>query len=233
MDYTTLKNRVFEKYYFNSYLPGSIGGNESSVIFNYLLSLESIQENLTNEIDISEAWVDTPPTWYTSSLPDLFFIPKFFDESDQDYIDRLILLSDINQNEETIINAVFSVIRKGIISISDIAIIDKLEGVSAVWDGEFTIGLPEITAEWDGTSVWSSSSNVQRTLFLVDIQTFSRGSNIDSTTWDYWILSQNFTKIEDMVNLYKPPGSTFEIRINLPIGGVEVETTIFSNTLID
>ena len=50
-------------------------------------------------------------------------------------------------------------------------------------------------------------------------------------TWDYWQESENFTKIEDMVKLYKPPGSTFELRLNIPVL-VEQKIEVFSNTLI-
>jgi hypothetical protein len=231
MDYTTLKNRVFEKYYFNSYLPGTLGSYESSVIFNYLLSLESIQENSTEEMNISEVWIDENPTWYTSELPNLFFIPRFSGETDVEYLERLILLVEVGQNENTIINAVWSVIKKALISKIYIQIIDKLEGVSAVWDDTNDLGAPETTAYWDDTSVWSSVFDVQRTLFLVDISILNRGSETDITTWDYWIKSENYTKIEDMVKLYKPPGSTFEIRLNIP-EDVESQTDIFSNTLI-
>ena len=229
MDYTTLKNQVFQKYYFNSYLPGSLGSYESSIIFNYLLSIESTQENSTTEMNNSERWVDdNNPTWYTNQLPDLFFVPKFVGETDQEYIDRLLLLVDTGQNDNTIINAVFSVIKKAVLVTTAIQIINKLDGVSAIWEDLDNLVSPE---HWDGASVWSSTSGIQRTLFLVQMTYLLRGSNSDVTTWDYWILPANYTKIEDMVKLYKPPGSTFELRLIAPATGTPM-IDVFSNTLI-
>ena len=226
MDYTTLKNRTFQKYYFNSYLPGTLGAYESSLIFNYLLTLESIQENVTTEMERTERWIDDVPTWYTSLLPKLFFVPRYSGETDQEYIDRLTLLTDIRQNDETIKNAVFSVVEKGVTGISDILITEKLDGVSGIW------GNVTGSTKWGGASVWSSETSVQRTLFLVDISFSYRGSDLDITTWDYWKKSENYTKIEDIVKLYKPPGSTFELRIDIPQNVTQLITDVFSNTLI-
>lgn len=232
MDYTTLKNRVFSKYYFNSYLPGTLGAFESSIIFNYLLAIESIQENLTTEMNRSELWIDTIPTWYTNQLPQLFFVPKFANESDQEYIDRLLLLTGVNQNDDTIKTAVFSVVEKAITDINRISIIEQLDGISAVWDDKNNLGLPETTAYWDNTTVWDSAVNVQRPLFLVNIEVLNRGSDLDITTWDYWQQSENYTKIQDIVKLYKPPGSTFELRLNIPENATQLITDVFSNTLV-
>ncbi len=227
MDYTTLKNRVFENYYFNSYLPGTLGAYESSIIFNYFLTLESIQENLTQEMNISEVWIDDEnnPTWYTSKLSDLFFVPRYSGETDIEYLERLTLLTGVSQDNNTIINAVYSVISKAVLNNSYIQIIDKLDGISVAW------GNLANAIKWDGSAVWSSTFNVQRTLFLVNMSFIYRGAASDITTWDYWILPENYTKIEDIIKLYKPPGSTFEIRLNIP-EDVETEIEVFSNTLI-
>ncbi|KKN76650.1 hypothetical protein LCGC14_0368470 [marine sediment metagenome] len=227
MDYTTIKNRTFERYYFNAYLPGTLGAYESSVIFNYLLAIESLQENLTREMNISEVWIDNNnPTWYTSTLSDLFFVPRYSGETDVEYLERLTLLTGVNQDETTIINSVYSVINMAVPNNSYIQITDKLEDTDIAAWGDVTN-----TTKWDSVKLWSSIYNVQRTLFLVDISFTTRGSNSDITTWDYWNESENYTKIEDIVKLYKPPGSTFELRLNSP---EDVETTIevFSNTLI-
>lgn len=226
MDYTTLKNRVFQKYYFNSYLPGSLGSYESSIIFNYLLALESIQENLTEEMNISERWIDSVPTWYTNNLPNLFFVHKFIGESDQEYLDRLLLLTNVNQNEETIIIATYSVVQKAVTNITNIQIIDKLDlGLTDATWGNVTN-----TDEWDGSKAWRSTYDEIRPLFLIDITIPNRGSENDLTTWDYWIVSTNYTKIQDMVKLYKPPGSTFELRLT-PVASPST-IDVFTNTLL-
>ncbi len=225
MDYTTLKNIVFENYYFNSYLPGTLGSYESATLFNYLLAAESIQENLSSEVNISKTWVSDVPTWYTNQLPDIFFVPKFSGESDQEYLNRLLLLTEISQNENTIITAVFSVTANALLDISQITIVEQLDGSQVEW------GNVTNTVDWDGVSPWSDDVDLQRTLFLVDIEILNRGSPLDSNTWDYWILSTNYTKIEDMVNLYKPPGSTFEIRLTVPTEW-SISIDVFSNTLI-
>lgn len=226
MDYTTLKNNVFEKYFFNSYLPGTLGAYESSTIFNYLLSLESIQENLTSEMNVSERWIDNIPTWYTNQLTNMFFIPRFTGETDQDYLDRLFLLINIGQDDNTIITATYSVIKKALLGISQITITEQLDGVSGIWDDTTN------TKKWNDPSVlWGSSDEIQRTLFVVDVKFFDRGSLLDITTWDYWDESINYTKIEDMVNLYKPPGSTFELRLVVPEKWT-LKEEIFSNTFI-
>lgn len=228
MDFTTLKNSVFQNYYFNSYLPGTLGSYDSSIIFNYLLALESIQENLIDEINISKKWITDEPTWYTSSLSKLFFIPKFLNETDKEYLDKLFLLTDMSQDKNSIITAVYSITKKAINLKTNIQIVNKLDGVSASYEDKTSLVSPEY---WDGTSVWSSETNIQRTLFAVSISFSNRGSNLDITTWDYWILPENYTKIEDMVKLYKPPGSTFELRLNIPVD-VNSSITIFSNSLI-
>ncbi len=225
MDYTTLKNRVFENYYFNSYLPGTIGAFESSNIFNYLLSLESIQENQTIEMNVSERWIDSVPTWYTDELPKLFFIPKFNGETDQGYIDRLLLLVNISQDDNTMIIATWSVIQKALNDIGQITISEKLDGASVVWSDS---GTPD---EWNTGGVWGDATQVTRPLFLVNVTFPNRGSQLDITTWDYWHQSENYTKIQDMVNLYKPPGSTFELRLEGSLGTAMI--SIFSNTLIE
>lgn len=227
MNYTTLKNRVFENYYFNSYLPGTIGGYESSAIFNYLLSLENISKNLKDETNITKIWIDDQPTWYTKLLPKLFFIPKFSDESEKKYLERLFLLINTQQDESTIVDSIYSLLKDSISVKNDIQVIDKLDTTSAVWSDQDE----ETLDNWDGTKVWSSEFEVSRTLFLVNISFIYRGSNLDATTWDYWILPKNYTKIEDMVKLYKPPGSTFELRLNIP-EDFEQTIGIFSNTLL-
>jgi len=229
MDYTTLKNRTFSNYYHNSYLPGTLGGFESSTIFNYLLTLESIQENLTTEMNISEVWIDDVPTWYTTSLPNLFFIPRFVGETDQEYLDRLLLLINVGQNENTIINAVWSVVGKAIGLISKIQIIDKFITVDGA-DWEDDDGAPT-DDYWDGVKLWRAAEDIQRTLFAVVIDFDNRGSTTDLTTADYWFEAENFTKIEDMVKLYKPPGSTFELRLNIP-DDFEQQIDLFSNSHI-
>ncbi len=228
MDYTAIKNRTFEKYYFNTYLPGTLGAFESSVIFNYLLTIESLQENLTREMDISEVWIDdnNNPTWYTSALSDLFFVPRYSGETDVEYLERLTLLTGVSQDETTIINSVYSVINMAIPNNSYIQITDKIDDTDIVEWGD------DVNAvKWDGAKLWSSVYNVQRTLFLVDITFINRGSTSNITTWDYWKEPENYTKIEDIVKLYKPPGSTFEIRLDIP-EDIETEITVFSNTLI-
>lgn len=236
MDYTTLKNLVFSKYYFNSYLPGTLGAFEASTIFNYLLTLESMQENLITEMNRTKHWIDTIPTWYTNQLPQLFFIPRFSNESDQEYLDRLLLLTDIGQNDGTITIAVFSVVEKALTGISRITIVEQLDGISALWDDDTNLDPdndpPDDVERWDGNKVWSSLIDVQRTLFLVDIEILNRGSDLDITTWDYWRQSENYTKIQDMVKLYKPPGSTFELRLNIPENVTQLITDVFSNTKI-
>ena len=238
MDYTTIKNRTFERYYFNAYLPGTLGAYESSVIFNYLLAIESLQENLTREMNISEIWIDdnSNPTWYTSALSNLFFVPRYSGETDVEYLERLLLLTGVNQDETTIIKSVYSVVNMAIPNNSYIQITDKLDNIDiAAWDDDFDLDPddppPDERERWNAVKKWSSTYNVQRTLFLVNILFTTRGSNSDITTWDYWIESENYTKIEDIVKLYKPPGSTFEIRLNIPVD-VEMEITKFSNTLI-
>ena len=228
MDYITLKNRVFANNYVNSFLPSTLGAFESSTIFNYLLAIESIRENSTTEMDIAEIWIDDDPTWYTTQLPNLFFIPKFIGETDQQYIDRLLLLVNVGQNENTIINAAFSVIENAIDNITKIFITDKfLTADGADW--EDVSGVP-VDDFWDGIKLWRANEDIQRTLFVVHMEFLFRGSITDATTWDYWRLSTNYTKIEDMVKLYKPPGSTFELRLT----NVEVEQEIelFSDTVI-
>ena len=238
MDYATIKNRTFERYYFNAYLPGTLGAFESSVIFNYLLAIESLQENLTREMNISEVWIDdnNNPTWFTSDLSDLFFVPRYSGETDVEYLERLLLLTGVNQDETTIINSVYSVINMAIPNNSHIRIVDKLDDDEiAAWDDTFDLDPdnppPDDRERWDSNKIWSSIYNVQRTLFLVDISFITRGSISDITTWDYWQEPENYTKIEDIVKLYKPPGSTFEIRLNIP-EDVEMEIELFSNTRI-
>ncbi len=226
MDYTTLKNNVFENYYFNSYLPGTLGAFESSNIFNYLLSLESIQENQTIEMNVSERWIDSVPTWYTNQLPKLFFIPKFDGDTDQEYIDRLLLLTDVSQDDNTMILATWSTIQKALDDINQITISEKLDdiGAGAIWSR--TAG----AHEWNTGKVWSDVTIVTRPLFLVNVTFPNRGSQFDITTWDYWKDSINYTKIQDMVNLYKPPGSTFELRLEGSLGTAII--SVFANTLI-
>ena len=114
---------------------------------------------------------------------------------------------------------------KALDNINQITISEKLDGDSVVWSNS---GTPD---EWKTGGVWGDATTVKRPLFLVNVTFPNRGSQLDITTWDYWQQSENYTKIQDMVNLYKPPGSTFELRLTAP---TEWSRTIeiFSNTLI-
>ena len=169
--------------------------------------------------------MDIIPTWYSTQLPDLFFVPKYIGETDQEYIDRLLLLTDIGQNEETIISAVYSVIKNAIPVRTDIEVIDRLDvgAEDSDWDS---------LHDWSSEAVWRSTYDVIRPLFLVIMDFPSRGLTSDITTWDYWNASSNYTKVQDIVKLYKPPGSTFELRLVAPTEWSRT-TEIFSNTLIE
>lgn len=223
--YDILKNRVYEKYFLNNFLPSKLGGQDNTTIFNLLLAIESVIELQENEVANSRVWCGSGVTWFTPKLKDLFSIPKFSGESDGIFLNRILTLTDNSQNDTTIISAVHTVIPNAVANINAIEIIYKLSGVSATW------GNATSTSAWGDGKVWSSEDDVQRVLFVVKMNFNSRGATTDNTTYDYWINSSNYTKIEDMVNLYKPPGSTFELLLNNLL--VKDEASLASYSLIN
>jgi hypothetical protein len=226
-DYTTIRNNIFNLYYENRYLPVSMGGSSNTAFFNFLLALHVMVDLDLEETLQSKNWAGKEVTYYTKELPKLFGVPRFVGESEQDFLDRLLILDNISQNDDTMINATYSVVRDAVSSISDITIIDKLSGVSSVWGDE----IGSTFNSWNDGSLWSDETTVQRAQFAIRIVFPYRGSDNDITTYDYWFQSKNYTKVEDVVKLYKPPGTTFELVLeNVKVSN---SSTVTSNTLIN
>jgi len=231
-------NKVFDQYFHSNYLPSAYGGFPGSTLVQLLSAISTIHEKIESDADLDKVWYkDKTVTYYTPKLHKLIQLPRFVDDSDQDFLNRIASFQTAQefggQSEESI-RTVLLELMKAAIQSSDIAFI--LTGDTAdPWDG---------TMFWDGTATWQDLTTILDVDFLVSIRFTRSGNNTDTFAWEYWNLPGNFTKIDDLILLFKPVGATFKIQLVAPpsfrryatsqtrIKTLDAETTQTSSTTL-
>lgn len=210
-----LVNDVFDKYYHNEYIPSKIGGSPETLIVRYLMAITNTIKVEQKKASISEVWVAKFVTWFTAELPQLLLLPKFPNETDQVFLQRMYDLIDAQnlggQSSATIKAAIKALVLTAIgVAENDITIVssssfnewkDVAEGYDAYWGQGFE---------------WADTSETLNATIKIVIQFAATGASTDPTTYDYWALPANYTKIQDIVKLFKTPGITFELELLSP-----------------
>lgn len=210
MTYRELINKVFDDYYYSNLLPSTYGGFEGSTAVQLLSAINVLHDGNKKNTDINKVWYDDQTvTWYTSQLHKLIHLPRFSDDTDQDFLNRVKSFQDAQefggQSESSIVTVLVGLMSEAIQPIN-IAFYYQ-EDTSDIWDG---------SADWDGTAAWQDIDTVLDVDFLVSI-TFTRsGWPTDKYAWEYWVSEMNISKIAELINLFKPVGTTYKIELIAP-----------------
>jgi hypothetical protein len=210
MTHREIINKVFNQYFHSDYIPSAHGAFPSSNMVQLLASLSVVHQKILDEANIDKVWYnDDTVTWYTPQLHKLIKLPRFSDDSDQDFLDRIQsfhVAQELGGQSEGSIRTVLVELMKEAIQDSDIAFIFT-QDTADPWDGsEF----------WDSTATWQDLLTVLDVNFLVSIRFTRSGFPTDEYAWEYWSQPQHFTKIDDLILLFKPVGSTFKIQLVAP-----------------
>lgn len=209
-----LVNQVFDKYYHNEYLPSKIGGSPETNIVRFLMAINSTIVNEQIMANNSKFWIGTIVTWFTRDLPILLQLPKFPDETDEQFIERMIDFAEAQdlggQSSATVKGIVHSILKTAINVIDDITILGS--STSNQWkdqsEGE--------DIKWSFGALWADTSETLRATIVIQIQFANSGVDTDPDNYEYWALSQNYTKIQDVAKLFIAPGITFELELLSP-----------------
>ncbi len=205
-----LINKVFEDYYYSNLIPSTFGGFDGSTSVQLLAAINVLYETNLKNTAVNKVWYDDKTvTWYTPQLNKLISLPRFSDDSDQDFLDRVKDFHEAQtfggQSEESI-RTVLTGLMSEAIQKSNITFFFQ-GSASDLWDG---------SAFWDGTAAWQDLDTVLDVQFLVSIQFPISGFPVDRFAWEYWNLEANMTKISDLISLFKPVGATFKIQLVAP-----------------
>jgi len=210
MTHREIINKVFNQYYHSNYIASAHGGFASSNMVQLFAALTMLYEKQADSHAINKIWYDsTTVTWYTPQLHKLIQLPRFSDDSDQDFLNRIRSFHEAQefggQSEESI-KTVLVELMKTATTKSNIVFVFTSDTADQ-WDGsEF----------WDSTATWQDLTTVLDTDFLVSIKFTRSGLPTDDYAWEYWVLPENFTKIDDLITLFKPVGATFKIQLVAP-----------------
>jgi len=218
MTETELIETVFSRYYYNSFLPTEVGGFPYSNLFQILASFETYYDVKKNNVDISDVWIDGKSvTWYTRFLSNLITLPRFPEDSDQDYLNRLDAINSARayggQSEKSI-----KIVLMSLLSFTlngDDRNIDFITNADFYqWD-DATAPTVASPANYSTNGTWADKNTSPSETFVVKITFPNSGSDVDPLNYEYWIKSKNYTKIEDLVKLFKPVGSNFKLELTL------------------
>ena len=209
-------NLVFEKYYNNNYLPSEVGGFPYSNLFYFLASIELFNEEQKNEMNILKMWIDgLNVTYYTPKLNKLITLIRFPDDTDEDYLKRLKAVNDARkyggQSEKSIKILLMSLLNDALNGDDRNIIFVKSSNYSQ-WDDSVVPTVPN-PAHYSIDGEWSDLDTVLGVTFKVKIIFPNTGSDVDPLNYEYWAKPKNYTKIEDLIKIFKPTGSTFNLEI--------------------
>ncbi len=210
MPYREVINKVFEDYFYSNLLPSTYGGFSGSTMVQLLSALNRVHDKVRLDANIDKVWYDGQTvTWYTPQLHKLIQLPRFNDDTDQDFLDRIKDFQDAQEfggQSEKSIRTVLVGLMSDAIQDTNIAFF-FVEDTADLWNGSET---------WDGTAAWQDLDTILDVDFMVQI-TFTRsGFDTDKYAWEYWNLEANLSKIEDLIKLFKPVGSEFIIQLVAP-----------------
>lgn len=233
MTHRELINKIFEDYYYSNLLPSTYGGFDGSTTIQLLSAMNVLYDKNKRDTDITKRWFDGQTvTWYTPQLHTLIQLPRFSDDSDQDFLDRVVdfqTAQEFGGQSENSITTVLVGLMSDAITALHVAFYFQ-EDSSDLWDG---------SADWTGAFLWQDLDTVLDVDFLVSISFPISGYPVDKFAWEYWQLEANMSKIVDLVRLFKPVGTTFKIELIPPpsfrryktsIARIKVEATEFTKT---
>lgn len=218
MTETDLIEKVFSRYFYNNFLPTEVGGFAYSNLFHILASFEIFYDEKKDSIDVSDTWIDGEKvTWYTRFLNNLITLPRFPEDSDQDYLNRLNAINLSRQyggqSERSIKTVLMSLLTKALDG--DDRNIDFITNADFYqWD-DATAPTVASPANYSTNGTWADENTSPNETFVVKITFPHSGSDVDPLNYEYWIKSKNYTKIEDLVKLFKPVGSDFKLELTL------------------
>jgi len=181
MNYKQLENQVFKNYYFTNSIPSTMGGMPDSAILQFLLALNISLNTSVEAITILRNWIGDV-SWFTSRLEALFKLPRFEDESDRIYYDRLIALIDAQQNEYTIRIAIGTLIAEAITSI-DTSITFAYQVSQGNWGDDGTPASYQLFFNNTPDDIWGDAETSLRAIMKITIQFLNTAIDNDLTAW--------------------------------------------------
>jgi hypothetical protein len=208
---------VFKKYYDTKLLESVIGGMPNSNIVTMLSSIMSTTKIILQSSDVTKNWFSNSTiTYYTAKMHDLIQYPKFSGDNEEWFLNRLNknleALTYGGQSYKSLQVAIGGLLRTAILNpFSDITFITIEDHTQ--WKNE----LEDPDAYWSiGGYVWGTGTESMRSSLIIRIKFAITGSNSDPTTYNYWNLPANYTKIADIVTLFITPGSNYELLLVSP-----------------
>jgi hypothetical protein len=211
-----LVNQVFDKYYHNNFLPSAIGGSPETTIVRLFIAINNAIQTEIDKSEVTKIWLDPQNvTWYTRLLPEFLTVPKFPGETDESYLQRTLDMVEAQKfggnSSKTIKFVIYALIQN--------AINDPDADITIVSSSSFNEWKDQAESEdarWGEGFLWADTSETLTGTIKISIQFLTLGLDTDPLTYDYWAKSQNYTKIQDIVNLFKTPGITFELELLSP-----------------
>jgi hypothetical protein len=218
-----LQQKVIQSFFGEQKLPSIIGGQSTKVFFQLCTAIKTCTELYQHSMIRDTRWIDSDPTWYTKNLPSVTQIHRFPDETDTKYIERLFAYSIARElggnGENSIREVVKQLLGSAIVNPETNIRFISVSGLYEWKDQAEELGFALYSREDPLTGelyTWGDITQSLRATFVIEIQFQNLGADNDPLNYEYWIKSQNYTKIQDVVNNFKAPGSTFELRLLSP-----------------
>jgi len=168
LTYKNHENQIFEKYFFNNYIPSTIGGTPDTAVLQFLLALHSILNTTVAASDILRNWIGDV-SWFTVRLADIFQVPRFDDDSDREYYDRLIALIDAKQDEGTVRTAVGTLLLDAVTTLGTDVYFSYLT-VQGNWGDDAVPSTYQLFWNNSPNDVWGDANVTLRPVTTVNIQ---------------------------------------------------------------
>lgn len=166
-EFKELENQIFRSFYYSNYIPSTVGGSPNTAIMHFLEAIQSIMNLTVSANEINRNWIGGV-SWFTVRLEDLFSVPRFEDESDRIYYDRLIDLVDAQQDEGTIKTAINTLVEDAITSLANITF--SYLTTAGNWGDDLTPASYQYF--WNNTpsDLWGDTNTSLRAVMKITIQ---------------------------------------------------------------
>ena len=205
MTINTFYNRVYSKYYENNVLPSVVGGDPNTAFFQFLMAFEQHLEREEHRSSLLRKWAQKY-SWYSENLHNFFNTTRFSVENDGDVYDRLVLMSKLTNSSDSIKQLIELFLGEAASKV-EVVFVSTGQGV---WGDEGNAITYDIFWSQSGAT-WGDTNTSLRAVFGVKITFKYSGSDTDPLTYEFWSKSENYTMLEDLVRLFKPPGTNFEL----------------------
>jgi hypothetical protein len=214
MTHRDLISKILRDYYDSELMPSVWGGFGSSNWVQLFTAMMCLYDKQLKEMNAAKIWYDgLTVTWFTKQLHLMMNIPRFSDDTDSDFLDRVKNFQEAKefggQSNNSIITVVAGLLNEAIIK-SNVSILTQDE--TAYHWSDPTPG-PEV---WDGSITWSDLGTILDVDFMITITFPLSGFDTDKYAYEYWQKAENYTKIQDVVRLFKPVGKKFKLLLVPP-----------------